>query len=139
MPMDRLRATELLDHLHAAQNEFYGGGSDASLREILNSEIVWTVPGTNLIAGVYRGLDAVLDYFARRRDLAGRTFQMHRRDVLPGQTNRIAALTDGTATINGRRHEWSTIGLYEIDDLDHITACWLLALDQAAFDAIWSR
>lgn len=70
MPMDRLRATELLDHLHAAQNEFYGGGSDASLREILNSEIVWTVPGTNLIAGVYRGLDAVLDYFARRRDLS---------------------------------------------------------------------
>jgi len=52
-----------LDHLHAAQNEFYGGGSDAGLREILNSEIVWTVPGTNLIAGVYRGLDAVLDYF----------------------------------------------------------------------------
>lgn len=137
--MDRARAIELLDRLHAAQNAFYGGGSDASLRELLAPEIVWSVPGANPIAGVYRGLDAVFDYFARRRDLAGGTFRMHRRDVLSGETNRIAALTDGTATINDRDHKWSTVGLYEIDDHDQITACWLLALDQAAFDAIWTR
>lgn len=137
--MDPIQATELLDRLHVAQNEFYGGGSGASLREILSPEIVWTVPGASLIAGIYRGVDAVFDYFARRRDLAGGTFRMHRRDVLSGETNRIAALTDGTATINGRRHEWSTVGLYEIDEHDLIASCCLLALDQAAFDAIWSR
>jgi hypothetical protein len=29
------------------------------------------------------------------------------------------------------------VGLYEVID-QHIAACWLLALDQRAFDAIWS-
>ncbi len=87
---------------------------------------------------MYRGLDGVFQYFARRRDLATGTFRMHRRDVLSGEGNRIAALTDGTATINGRKHEWSTVGLYEIDDHGLIAGCWPLALDQAAFDAIWS-
>jgi hypothetical protein len=34
-------------------------------------------------------------------------------------------------------HRWSTIGLYEVVD-GRIAACWLLPLDQHAFDAIWS-
>ncbi len=66
------------DQLHAAQNEFYGGG-DALLRDLLASDIAWTVPGNNSIAGVYRGTEAVFDYF-RRRDLAAGTFRMTRRD-----------------------------------------------------------
>lgn len=136
--MDRARAIVLLDRLHAAQNEFYGGGDDVPLRRILAADIVWSVPGASPIAGVYRGLDEVFAYFRRRRDRAGGTFRMHRHDVLTGDTRRVAALTDGTATIAGRHHRWSTVGLYEISDRDQITACWLLALDQAAFDAIWS-
>jgi hypothetical protein len=35
-------------------------------------------------------------------------------------------------------HAWSTVGLYDIPDNAHIAACWLLRLDQVAFDAIWS-
>ena len=95
------------------------------------------MPGDNAIAGTYRGLDEVLDYFERRRDLAGRTFQMSRRDVLVGDGFRIAALTDGSATIGNVDHRWSTVGLYDVTD-QQIAACWLLALDQRAFDAIWS-
>jgi hypothetical protein len=77
-------------------------------------------------------------YFARRRDRASGSFRMHRRDVLTGDGSRIAALTDGTATVAGARHAWSTVGLYDTIDQERITACWLLPLDQAAFDAIWS-
>jgi len=98
--MDRAQATELLDRLHAAQNEFYGGGSDARLQEILSPEIVWTIPGANSIAGVYRGLDGVFQYFARRRDLATGTFRMHRRSSLtplaPARSTR--GLTRGSGT-----------------------------------------
>ena len=79
--MDRDIAVALLDQLHATQNEFYGGGGDALLRDLLASDIAWTVPGNNSIAGVYRGTEAVFDYF-RRRDLAAGTFRMTRRDVL---------------------------------------------------------
>jgi hypothetical protein len=79
----------------------------------------------------------VLDYFARRRTIANSTFRMHRRDVLVGAGGSIAALTDGTAIIAGRRCDWSTVGLYEVRD-GLVAACWLLPLDAAQFDAIWA-
>jgi ketosteroid isomerase-like protein len=136
--VNRARATEVLDALHAAQNRFYAGGQDDDLRRLLADGIVWTVPGSSPIAGTYRGIEEVFEYFARRRDLAAGTFRMHRRDVLVGETRSVCALTDGTATIGGREHLWSTVGLYELTEDDRIRACWLLALDQPAFDAIWS-
>ena len=127
----------LLNRLHTAQNEFYAGGSGAALRQILAPDITWTVPGTNSIAGTYRGLAEVLGYFQRRRDLARRTFQLKRSDVLTGDGNRIAALTDGIATVSNATHRWSTVGLYDLAG-QRVTACWLLPLDQQAFDAIWA-
>jgi ketosteroid isomerase-like protein len=134
--MKRESAISLLDRLHQAQNEFYGGGSVAALRGLLAPSITWTVPGASPVAGTYRGLDEVFDYFRRRRDLADRTFHLHRRDVLAGDGDRIAALVDGSATLAGIEHRWSTVGLYDV--VEHkVAACWLLPLDQRAFDAIW--
>jgi ketosteroid isomerase-like protein len=135
--VDRDSAIALLDRLHEAQNEFYAGGSGAALEQLLASHITWSVPGDNRIAGTYRGLEEVFDYFRRRRDVAGHTFKMQRRDVLVGDGDRIAALTDGSATIREVDHRWSTVGLYDVMD-QRITACWLLPLDQRTFDAIWS-
>jgi predicted DCC family thiol-disulfide oxidoreductase YuxK/ketosteroid isomerase-like protein len=135
--MNREAAIALLDRLHEAQNEFYAGGSGAALKQLLASSITWTVPGDSRIAGTYRGLGEVFDYFRRRRDLADQSFRMKRRDVLVGDGDRVAALTDGFATIRDVDHRWSTVGLYDVVD-QRITACWLLPLDQHAFDAIWS-
>jgi ketosteroid isomerase-like protein len=136
--MDRDEAVSLLDRLHAAQNEFYGGGGDELLRELLAPDVAWTVPGANSIAGAYEGIEAVFDYFRRRRDLAAGTFRMTRRDVLAGDGDRIAALTDGSATIDGVQRHWSTVGLYEVAG-GRIAACWLLPLKPSDFDAIWTR
>jgi hypothetical protein len=136
--LDRAGAIALLEKLHQAQNEFYAGGDSAPLRELLTPDITWIVPGENAIAGTYDGIDAVLDYFRRRREFASGTFRMHRRDVLVGEGDRLAALTDGTATIGGRRRSWSTIGVYDTVDAQRISACWLLPFDQREFDSIWS-
>lgn len=135
--MDRDTAVDLVDRLHAAQNEYYSGGSGAELERLLAPGITWTVPGDNRIAGTYRGLEEVLGYFRRRRELAGRTFRLERRDVLTGDGPRVAALTDGFASVGDRDRRWSTVGLYELVD-GRVSACWLLPLDQSAFDAIWS-
>jgi ketosteroid isomerase-like protein len=135
--MDRETAVDLLDRLHAAQNDYYSGGSGAELEQLLAPGITWTVPGDNRIAGTYRGLADVLAYFRRRRDLADRTFRLERRDVLTGAGRRVAALTDGFARIGGRDRRWSTVGLYDLVD-GRISACWLLPLDPGEFDAIWS-
>ena len=135
--IDRDTALDLLDRLHETQNDFYAGGSGDALERLLAPDITWTIPGDSPIAGNYHGLEEVFGYFRRRRDLADRTFQMKRRDVLVGEGDRIAALTDGFATIRGRQHRWSTVGLYDVIGRQ-IAACWLLPLDQRAFDAIWS-
>ena len=136
--VNRGTAIALLDRLHNAQNEFYAGGSGAALEQLLAPNITWNVPGDNRIAGNYRGLEEVFGYFRRRRDLADRTFRMKRVDVLVGDGHRVAALTDGSATIGGADRHWSTVGLYEISE-GRIAGCWLLPLDQRAFDVIWSQ
>jgi membrane protein YdbS with pleckstrin-like domain/ketosteroid isomerase-like protein len=135
--VNRDEARAVLARLHQAQGAFYAGGPPDPLRTLLCDDVVWVVPGANAIAGEYRGLEAVMAYFARRRELAHGSFRMHPGDVLAGDGDHVAALTDGTAVISGVEHHWSTVGLYRLRD-GRIAACWLLPLDAAAFDAIWA-
>jgi hypothetical protein len=79
----------------------------------------------------------VLAYFRRRRELVDRTFPMHPGDVLVGDGDRVAALTEGTAVVGGVQRRWATVGLYQIRD-GRVASCWLLPLNLAAFDDIWS-
>jgi membrane protein YdbS with pleckstrin-like domain/ketosteroid isomerase-like protein len=126
--VNRDEARAVLARLHEAQGAFYAGGPPDPLRALLSEDIVWVVPGDNAITGDYRGIDAVMAYFERRRDLADGSFRMHPGDVLAGDGDRVAALTDGTATIEGIEHHWSTVGLYRVRD-GRIAGCWLLPLD----------
>jgi ketosteroid isomerase-like protein len=135
--VERAAAIELLARLHGAQAEFYAGGDDAPLRALLHPEVEWHVPGCNAIAGDHRGVEQVMAYFARRRDHAARTFRMHPGDVLSGEGDHVAVLTDGSARIGGRDERWSTVGLYRFAG-DRIAGCWLLPLDPEAFDRIWA-
>jgi hypothetical protein len=59
-----------------AQQAFYAGGDEAPVRALLTDDVHWHVPGRNAIAGTYQGIEAVLGYFRRRRDLVDRTFRM---------------------------------------------------------------
>jgi ketosteroid isomerase-like protein len=123
--------------LHEAQREFYAGGSEGPLRELLAEEIVWSVPGRNAIAGRYEGIDQVMDYFVRRRAIAARTFTMHPGEILVGEGDHVAALTEGRAILDGAERRWWTVGLYRVQD-GLIAACWLLPLDMDEFDRIWA-
>jgi ketosteroid isomerase-like protein len=135
--LDRERAVALLARLHEAQNAYYAGGAVDGLRALLAEDVAWHVAGTNAIAGRYVGRDAVLTYFDRRRAIASETFRLHPGELLVGDGAHVAVLTDGTATIGGRERRWSTVGLYRFD-AGRVAACWLLPLDPAEFDAIWS-
>ena len=135
--MERATAISFVRELHRAQGAFYSGGSADRLRELLAPDVAWHVPGASPIAGDHVGVDAVLDYMTRRRDRSRATFRMHTRDVLAGDGDEFAALTDGTAMIAGRARSWSTVGLYRLR-ADRLAACWLLPLDPLEFDAIWS-
>lgn len=130
------QARETVLRLHAVQRDFYAGGADHRLRELLAEDIVWSVPGRSRIAGRYEGIEQVMAYFGRRREIASRTFVMRASEILVGEGDHVAALTEGRATLGGVERQWWTVGLYRIRDR-LIAACWLLPLDIDEFDRIW--
>jgi ketosteroid isomerase-like protein len=134
--VERHTAASLLDRLHSAQNAYYGGGDDAPLRALLAPDVTWHVPGDNAIAGDHRGLGQVLAYMSRRRDLARNSMRLYPLELLVGEGQHVASRTDGTATVDGIEHRWSTLGLYRLDDA-RVLECWLLPLDPATFDLVW--
>ncbi len=115
----------------------YAGGDSDAVRALLTDDVEWHVPGANAISGDYQGIDEVMAYFRRRRGLASNTLRLRPGEILVGE-HHLAALTDGTAVIAGAEHQWSTVGLYRLRGRQ-IAACWLLALDQRAFDLVWSQ
>lgn len=137
MTVDRDAALRRLAAFHQAQGAFYAGGSEDALRRLLADDVVWHVPGASAIAGIYEGVEAVMTYFARRRDLALGTFRMHPCEVMVGDGEHVAVLTDGTAVLDGEQRRWSTVGLYRFRG-ERVAACWLLPMDADEFDRIWA-
>lgn len=135
--MERERAVEFMQGLHRAQQRLYADGAVDPVRFLLCPDVVWHVPGRTPIAGDHDGIENVIAYMLRRRDLANRTFRMHRRELLVGEGEHFAALTDGSAVIAGRAREWSTIGLYRLRG-DRLAECWLMPFNQTDFDSIWN-
>jgi uncharacterized protein len=130
-------AATLLQRLHDVQGRVYAGGDPEELEAVLTDDVVWYVPGSNAIAGTYRGISEVTAYMLRRRELAERTFTMHPRELLVG-SDHIASITDGEMRHAGGVETWRTVGLYRVRD-GKIAEARLLPFDAQAFDRIWSR
>lgn len=129
---------ELVAELHRRQNEMYAGGSVDRVAELLAEDIVWHVPGSSPIAGNHRGVAEVIAYFGRRRQLASATMKMEPGEPLE-TGDAVAQFVSGSATLNGEQVTWQTVGVYRVDP-DHrwIREVWLVPLDSALFDRIWS-
>ena len=126
----------LLERFHEAQGSFYAGGESGPLRELLSDDVAWHVPGESAIAGDYRGLQEVLDYFRRRRELASATLRIHVHDTMASDQG-IVQLAGGSAERGGRERTWETVGIYRVAG-GRIAEGWLIPFDQALFDEVWS-
>jgi ketosteroid isomerase-like protein len=126
----------LIAELHRRQGEMYVGGSVEPVAELLAEDVVWHVPGSSTIAGEHRGVEAVLEYFARRRELAGATMKMHPGAVLADEEV-VVQLVDGTARFDGEEVRWRTVGVYRVLE-GRIREVWLVPLDLDRFDQIWA-
>jgi ketosteroid isomerase-like protein len=116
----------------------YAGGAVEPVAELLAEDIVWHVPGASPIAGDHRGVPRVLAYFEHRRRLAEATKQMHTGEVI-SEGEAVAQLVTGTAIFEGEEVSWQTVGLYRVDsDQRRIREVWLVPLDSALFDRVWS-
>jgi uncharacterized protein len=121
---------------HERQRRFYSGGDAEPVREMLADDVVWHVPGRNPIAGDHRGIEAVMSYFERRRDLARATFRIHVHDVL-ASGDLVVQLAGGTAELGGAVVEWETVGVFRVRD-GLLAEGRLVPFDQYLFDRVWS-
>jgi uncharacterized protein len=128
-------AKATVDRFLERQRAMYAGGDTRPVAEMLAEEIVWHVPGSSAIAGDHRGRDAVLRYFAVRRELTGATMRIASQGELAGE-DVVVSLADGRATLHGREATWRTAGVYRVAD-GRIAEAWLVPLDLEAFDAVW--
>ena len=135
--MDPQANIALVGEFLRRQAAMYRGGGTAPAGELLADGITWHVPGRSPIAGDHRGSDGVLGYFARRRALAEATMRME-TVATAAHDQAVVHLTDGRARLAGAEASWRTAGVYRIAG-GRIAEVWLVPLDLAHFDALWSR
>jgi ketosteroid isomerase-like protein len=131
-----LTSEELVREFHERQGRFYAGGDTEPLRELLTDDVIWHVPGRSPIAGDHEGIEAVTDYFERRRGLARATFRVHVREVLASD-DLVFQLAGGTAELGGSEVQWETVGVFRTRD-GKIAEGRLVPFDQYLFDEVWS-
>jgi acyl-CoA thioesterase FadM/ketosteroid isomerase-like protein len=130
-------AATVVDEFLERQRAMYAGGDLALVEQLLADDVVWHVPGTSPIAGDYRGREAVLEYFKRRRALAGGAMQIIQH-AEAHDAEALVQLADGHAVLGGRDAAWRTAGVYRVVD-GRIAEAWLVPLDQRQFERAWAR
>ena len=115
--------------------EARASGDDRALAEVLADDVVWHVPGRSAISGDYRGIDEVMEYVRRRRNLVAGTFQITVHDVLANDEHGLV-IASGKAIRDGTAFEWRAHGLYRFRD-GRIAESWVLPENQYEFDRIW--
>ena len=119
------------------QRRMYEGGPMEPVAALLAEDVVWHVPGDNAIAGDHRGREAVLEYFARRRELAGGELRITEHASV-AHDDVFVQIADGSAVLGGQQRTWRTAGLYRVA-ADRIAEAWLVPADLAEFDRAWRR
>jgi hypothetical protein len=59
----------------------FSKGDVDTLRELFDPDAVWHAPGRSRLSGDHRGVDDILDFFARTLELTAGTFRVELHDV----------------------------------------------------------
>ena len=130
------QAQDVVDAFLAVQRTMYAGGDPAAVEPFLAEDVIWHVPGSSPIAGDFRGREAVLGYFHRRRSLAGGTIRITEH-VQPHHNDGVVRLTEGHAWLGDSDVRWRAAGVYRVNN-GTIAEGWLVPLDQQSFDKTWA-
>jgi ketosteroid isomerase-like protein len=118
-----------------AQSAMYRGADSDAVRDLLTPDVVWHVPGESVISGDHRGRDAVLQYFERRRAIAGGAMAIVvGEQLVSGDV--VVQFADGEVERDGDRLSWRTVGVYRMEG-ERVAEAWLVPLELAAFDEVW--
>jgi uncharacterized protein len=103
----------------------FASGDVEALRGLMDPDSVWHAPGRNPLAADYRGVEAILGYFARTMELTEGTFRIELHDVVANDEHAVSLFTargqrEGktldvrnvlvTHVRNGKLGEWRCLG-----------------------------
>jgi ketosteroid isomerase-like protein len=107
-----------------------------ALRGLFAEDAVWTVPGSGVMAGVFRGREEIFRFLSRLPKQTDGTYGSELQDVLASD-ERAAALYRARGTRHGRTLELDQVLLFRIED-GLVREVLALPSDPAAFEEFWS-
>lgn len=107
-----------------------------ALRGLFADDAVWVVPGRGVMAGTYRGREAIFRFLAKLPKETGGTYGSELIDVLASD-QRAAALYRARGERHGRVLELDQLLLFHIDG-SLVREVLALPSDPDAFDAFWA-
>jgi uncharacterized protein len=112
--------------------EAFIAGDMEWLNEHLHENVVWHVPGSNLMSGDYRGREDVLAFFAKSVQIALPEFEIH--DIVASDDHVV-----GLSTVRWRRNDTNEtfedrIGQVFHLEGGHVLEVWTMGEDLAGFD-----
>jgi ketosteroid isomerase-like protein len=106
-----------------------------ALRGLFAEDAVWTVPGHGVMAGTYRGREAIFRFLAKLPRQTGGTYRSELIDVLASE-KRAAALYRARGERHGRTLELDQLLLFRIEG-SLVREVLALPSDPDAFEAFW--
>jgi ketosteroid isomerase-like protein len=116
--------------------EAFNAGDIATLVEIIADDAVQIMPGHNIVAGEYKGREAILAMYARLFEETAGTLKVD-LEATYAAGNRVVAIYHGTATRHGRSLDQRNALVFEIERGQAVFLTDLPA-DLAAADLFWS-
>jgi ketosteroid isomerase-like protein len=90
-----------LDLVRRGYAAFSAGDVD-TLRSVLASDVVHSVPGTSQISGDHKGVDSVLAFYGQLAELSGGTMTVELENVLSNGSDQVVSIHRSRATRNGQ-------------------------------------
>jgi len=107
-----------------------------ALRGLFAEDAVWSVPGSGVMAGTYRGREEIFRFLARLPKETDGTYGSELIDVLASD-GRAAALYRARGTRRGRSLELDQVLLFRIED-GLVRQVLALPSDPDAFESFWA-
>jgi len=121
--------------IRRAYQDFELGDLDL-LRVVMAPDVVWHEPGRSILAGDYKGPEAVLEFLGQLKARSNGTFKVEVLDVL-SEPERAVVFQRETATRNGKALDVIAAVDFEIHH-QKITEVTVYQADTYQFDEFWA-
>ena len=117
--------------------EMFNHGDLDAYREYFDDDVVWFVRGTHDMAGTYRGIDALFDYFVRARQVTGGSLRVEPIEIVAGDRHAGVVARVRASRADGRTLDIEMTEAFTFTEDGRVKEFWALAAEQPVVDAFW--